>query len=255
MRLLLSVLWSILWLSSASAQTLYVAAASDLVYCLEDINQQFKRQYPQAQIKVTTGSSGNFLAQIKQNAPYEVYLSADSRYPKQLISENMADGQSFYVYAIGQIALWTNKKTIDVKQGWAVLEQTNITRVAIANPEHAPYGQAARNALQQAKLWTNIQSKLVFGENIAQTLQFAQTGNADLAIVALSLLRSPQLAGQGQFWLIPAHLYPPLEQAMVITKRGQKNPLAHQYASFIKSTSAQKIFAKYGFLPPARNLP
>ena len=105
MRLLLSVLWSILWLSSASAQTLYVAAASDLVYCLEDINQQFKRQYPQAQIKVTTGSSGNFLAQIKQNAPYEVYLSADSRYPKQLISENMADGQSFYVYAIGQIAL------------------------------------------------------------------------------------------------------------------------------------------------------
>lgn len=255
MRIVWILMLSLLMIGRASAQTLYIAAAADLVYCLEVLNRQFKQQYPQAQLKVTTGSSGHFFAQIQQDAPYEVYMSADIRYPKQLIAENVADGQSLFVYAIGQIALWTNKPQVAVSQGLSILTQTNIKRIAIANPEHAPYGQAAKAALQQAKMWQAIQPKLVLGENIAQTLQFVQTQNADVGVVALSLLRAPQLAGQGQYWLIPAHFYPPLEQAMVVTKRGKNNPLAYDYLKFIKSPSAQKILADYGFLAPTRVLP
>jgi len=255
MRILWILILSLLVMGRASAQTLYIAAAADLVYCLEVLNRQFKQQYPQAQLKVTTGSSGHFFSQIQQDAPYEVYMSADIRYPKQLIAENVADGQSLFVYAIGQIALWTNKPQVAVSQGLSILTQTHIKRIAIAHPEHAPYGQAAKAALQQAKMWQAIQPKLVLGENIAQTLQFVQTQNADVGVVALSLLRAPQLAGQGQYWLIPAHFYPPLEQAMVVTKRGQNNRLAYDYLKFIKSPPAQKILADYGFLAPTRVLP
>ncbi len=255
MRNILLIMLCFLAATRASAETLYIAAASNLVYCLEELNSQFKKQYPNLEIKVTTGASGNFFAQIQQNAPYEVYLSADVIYPQQLVDKQLADAKTLSIYARGQAVLWTNNKNIDLNQGLSVLTQTNIKRIAIANPEHAPYGQAAKAALQQAKMWQAIQPKLVLGENIAQTLQFVQTQNADVGIVALSLLRAPQLAGQGQYWLIPTHFYPPLEQAMVVTKRGKNNPLAYDYLKFIKSPPAQKILADYGFLAPTRVLP
>lgn len=255
MRNILLIMLCFLAATRASAETLYIAAASNLVYCLEELNSQFKKQYPNLEIKVTTGASGNFFAQIQQNAPYEVYLSADVIYPQQLVDKQLADAKTLSIYARGQAVLWTNNKNIDLNQGLSVLTQTNIKRIAIANPEHAPYGQAAKAALQQAKMWQAIQPKLVLGENIAQTLQFVQTQNADVGVVALSLLRAPQLAGQGQYWLIPTHFYPPLEQAMVVTKRGKNNPLAYDYLKFIKSPPAQKILADYGFLAPTKVLP
>lgn len=255
MRNILLIMLCFLAATRASAETLYIAAASNLVYCLEELNSQFKKQYPNLEIKVTTGASGNFFAQIQQNAPYEVYLSADVIYPQQLVDKQLADAKTLSIYARGQAVLWTNYKNIDLNQGLSVLTQTNIKRIAIANPEHAPYGQAAKAALQQAKMWQAIQPKLVLGENIAQTLQFVQTQNADVGVVALSLLRAPQLAGQGQYWLIPTHFYPPLEQAMVVTKRGKNNPLAYDYLKFIKSPPAQKILADYGFLAPTKVLP
>jgi molybdate transport system substrate-binding protein len=238
----------------ACADTLSIAAASDLVFCLERINALFKQQYPQVDIKVTTGSSGVFFSQIQQDAPFDVYLSADIRYPQKLIIEKKADANTLSMYAIGQIALWTNKPTVDVAQGLAVLSQPNIKRIAIANPDHAPYGQAARAVLVKQQLWDKISPKLVTGENIAQTLQFVQTLNADVGFVALSLLRAPQLAQQGRYWLIPNELYPPLEQAMVVTKRGQKNPWAYRYTQFLKSVTAQRVFSDYGFLLPTKSL-
>ena len=255
MRNILLIMLCFLAATRASAETLYIAAASNLVYCLEELNSQFKKQYPNLEIKVTTGASGNFFAQIQQNAPYEVYLSADVIFPQQLVDKQLADAKTLSIYARGQAVLWTNNKNIDLNQGLSVLTQTNIKRIAIANPEHAPYGQAAKAALQQAKMWQAIQPKLVLGENIAQTLQFVQTQNADVGVVALSLLRAPQLAGQGQYWLIPTHFYPPLEQAVVVTKRGKNNPLAYDYLKFIKSPPAQKILADYGFLAPTKVLP
>jgi molybdate transport system substrate-binding protein len=128
-----------------------------------------------------------------------------------------------------------------------------IKRIAIANPQHAPYGQAAQAALQKQRLWRQIQNKMVLGENIAQTLQFVQTHNAEVGIVALSLLRAPLLTGQGQYWLVPQHLYSPLEQAMVVTKRGQSNPWAYRYLQFLKSPSAQRTLSDYGFLSPTKS--
>ena len=250
MRLLCSIIMCLLFVGRVSADTLYVAAASDLVFCLEKLNQQFQQQYPQLQIKLATGSSGNFYAQIQQDAPFEVYLSADIRYPQKLIEQQKADANSLFVYAQGQLALWTNNPNVDVAQGLAVLSNSHIKRIAIANPDHAPYGQAARAVLVGQQLWDALNPKLVMGENIAQTLQFIQSQHADVGFVALSLLRAPQLSTQGRYWLIPQNLYPPLKQAFVVTKRGQQNPWSYRYTQFLKSRVAQKVFADYGFVLP-----
>ncbi|MBP9216743.1 MAG: molybdate ABC transporter substrate-binding protein [Agitococcus sp.] len=253
MRVIWLIMLFLLGIARVNADTLYIAAASNLVYCLEALNTQFTQQNPQLNLKVVTGSSGNLFSQIQQNAPFEVFLSADVLHPQQLVQQQQADANSLAIYSKGQIALWTNNPTIDLKKGLSVLLQPNIKRIAIANPQHAPYGQAAQAALQKQQLWQPIQSKLVLGENISQTLQFVQTGNAEVGVVALSLLRAPALAGQGQYWLIPQHLYPPLEQAMVVTKRGQANPWAYRYLQFLQSPSAQAIFSDYGFLLPAKS--
>ena len=178
MRLLCSIIMCLLFVGRVSADTLYVAAASDLVFCLEKLNHQFQQQYPQLQIKLATGSSGNFYAQIQQDAPFEVYLSADIRYPQKLIEQQKADANSLFVYAQGQLALWTNNPNVDVAQGLAVLSNSHIKRIAIANPDHAPYGQAARAVLVGQQLWDTLNPKLVMGENIAQTLQFIQSQHA-----------------------------------------------------------------------------
>ncbi len=253
MRVIWLIMLFLLGIARVNADTLYIAAASNLVYCLEALNTQFTQQNPQLNLKVVTGSSGNLFAQIQQNAPFEVFLSADVLHPQQLVQQQQADANSLAIYSKGQIALWTNNPTIDLKKGLSVLLQPNIKRIAIANPQHAPYGQAAQAALQKQGLWPSIQSKVVLGENIAQTLQFVQTRNAQVGFVALSLLRAPALAGQGQYWLIPQNLYPPLEQAMVVTKRGQSNPWAYRYLQFLQSPSAQAIFSDYGFLLPAKS--
>lgn len=254
MRLFWLILLCLLSVGRACADTLYLAAASNLIYCVEALNQQFSQQYPQVNIKVITGSSGNLFTQIQQDAPFEVFLSADVLHPQQLVQQQKADPNTLAVYSQGQLVLWTNKPTVDVAQGLAVLSQPNIKRIAIANPDHAPYGQAARAVLVKQQLWDKISPKLVTGENIAQTLQFVQTLNADVGFVALSLLRAPQLAQQGRYWLIPNELYPPLEQAMVVTKRGQKNPWAYRYTQFLKSVTAQRVFSDYGFLLPTKSL-
>jgi molybdate transport system substrate-binding protein len=253
MRVLWLIMLCFFSTTRINADTLYIAAASNLVYCLDALNQQFRQQNPQVTLKVVTGSSGNLFAQIQQNAPFEVFLSADVLHPKQLVQRQQADAHSLAVYSIGQLVLWTNKPNVDLKKGLSVLLQNDVKRIAIANPQHAPYGQAAQAALQKQRLWRQIQNKMVLGENIAQTLQFVQTDNAEVGIVALSLLRAPLLTGQGQYWLVPQHLYPPLEQAMVVTKRGQSNPWAYRYLQFLKSPSAQRTLSDYGFLSPTKS--
>ncbi len=134
-----------------------------------------------------------------------------------------------------------------------MLRNPAVRRIAIANPAHAPYGRAAREALSEAGLLPALQGKLVMGENISQTAQFVQSGNADAGIVALSLLRSPKLQGQGRYWLIPADSYTPLEQAAVITRYGAKNPVAREYMAFLKSPAARQVFIRNGFLLPGEH--
>jgi molybdate transport system substrate-binding protein len=236
----------------AETATVQVAAAADLVYCLDELTTTFHQQQPSIDLKLTTGSSGNFFTQIEQGAPFDVFLSADVGYPKKLIAEGLASADSLFVYANGKIVLWTTKPdTVSVAQGLNVLtDSQRVQKIAIANPDHAPYGRAAKAALEKAGLWPAVESRLVLGENIAQTAQFVQTGNADCGIVALSLLLGPKLKGVGTYQIIDPSLYPPLEQAVVLTQNGKANAAARTYFEFLRSPAARQVFDRYGFTIP-----
>lgn len=230
--------------------TLAIAAAADLVYCLEELNKEFARKHPGADLKVSTGSSGNFFTQIQHGAPFDVFLSADVSFPAGLVKAGFAEKKSLTTYAFGRIVLWTTRKDVDVAAGLAVVKDAKVKRFAIANPEHAPYGRAAKAALEKSGLWEAASGKLVTADNIAQTAQFVQTGNADAGIVALSLVLSPVLEKVGAWSEVPVDLYPRLEQAAVITVRGAKNPVAAAYIEFLRSAEARAIFDRYGFQLP-----
>jgi molybdate transport system substrate-binding protein len=139
------------------AQILAIAAAADLVYCLDELHTEFQKAYPRATLKVSTGSSGNFFAQIKNGAPFDVLLSADMKYPQELIKAGLADSASLTLYAIGRIVLWTIKPEIEVSRGLEILREAKIRKFAIASPEHAPYGRAAKAALEARQLWSAVQ--------------------------------------------------------------------------------------------------
>lgn len=238
----------------AQAAPLFVAAASDLAYCIDDLAAAFRKEAPEAEVKVSIGASGNFFAQIRNGAPFHVFLSADMLYPAQLAKAGAADGASLRPYAIGRIVLWTTDARFDLSQGMAVLRDPRATRIAIGNPETAPYGRAAKAALERDKLWAAVQPRLVIGENIAQAAQFVQTGNAQLGIVSLATVRSPKMAGVGRYHLIGDAGVPPIEQGAIVTSAGTKEPLAARFVRFLASPPARAILERNGFgLPPASN--
>jgi molybdate transport system substrate-binding protein len=245
------VLSCLLSLPAQAAPQLLVAAASDLAYCTDELAAAFKAEAPEAELKFSTGSSGNFFAQIRNGAPFEVFLSADVGYPAQLAKLGAADGKTLTTYAVGQLALWTVDEQVDLSHGLAVLREPRTGRVAIANPATAPYGRAARALLERNGLWIAVQPKLVIGENIAQTAQFVQSGNAQLGIVSVSLLRSPRLAGVGRYMLLPDG-DGPIEQAAIVTAAGRNNPLAARFVRFLASPAAHAIFERHGFALPRK---
>jgi molybdate transport system substrate-binding protein len=186
----------LLWLPAQAAPLpqLLIAAASDLAYCTDELAAAFHAEAPGAELKFSTGSSGNFFAQIRNGAPFDVFLSADTGYPAQLSRLGAADGKTLAIYAIGQLALWTLDDRVDLAHGLSVLRAPGRGRLAIANPATAPYGRAARALLERDGLWDALQPRLVIGENIAQAAQFVQSGNAQLGMVSLSLPSSPGTA-------------------------------------------------------------
>lgn len=241
--------WLLIPTPGRCAETVAIAAASDLVFCLEDLNRQYTNLHPGVALKTSTGSSGNFYAQIRNGAPFDLFLSADLSYPKELIKAGAAEESSLFQYAVGRLALWTVNTNLAgaLTNGLRALRGPEFKRVAIANPEHAPYGRAAREALRHAGLWDAVQPRLVLGENISQTAQFVQTGNADAGIVALSLALSPRLTNVGRWVEVPSHTYAPLEQGAVLTRRGKDNGAARSYLKFLQSRAAREIFDRYGF--------
>ena len=241
-------------LKPALAATVTIAAAADLTYCIQELDQKYRHNHPDAELKVSTGSSGNFYTQIQPGAPFDVFLSADTSFPKKLVGQGLADNSTLTVYAVGRLALWTTKpQTISLDKGIEVVRDPAVKRIAIANPEFAPYGRAAKAALETAGLWNKIQNRIVMGENISQTAQFVQSGNADVGFVALSLLYTPALRNVGHYVQVDPKLYPPLQQALVLTKTGAGNPAAKDYLQFLNSSDARAIFDRYGFeLPLAK---
>jgi len=236
----------------ALARPLLVAAASDLGYCIDELVGAYRKTAPDAEPKVSLGASGNFFAQIRNGAPFEVFLSADMDYPRQLAKLGAADGGTLATYAIGRIALWSLDPQVDPNRGLAALvADERVKRFAIANPVTAPYGRAAKAALERDGLWNKVQDKLVIGENIAQTAQFVQTGNAQAGIISFATLHSTKLKGVGRYALVPATGLPPIEQGAILTRAGAANPDAAGFIRFLRSPEARAILARNGFSLPA----
>lgn len=245
-RTLLAVLYLAATVS-AEPSKLAITAAADLKFCLDLLVQDFKKSRPEADIQVTYGSSGKAFTQLKQGAPFDLYFSADVEYPNKLVEAGLTAGKP-RLYALGRIVLWSageDASKLDIRD----LGDSRFTKIAIANPLHAPYGKRAEEALRRAGIWENVRSRLVLGENIAQAAQFVQSGSAPVGILALSLVKSPAFAGQGCS-LIPDSLHSPLEQALVVLKRAEKNPLAVEFVDYLFQPQARRIFERYGFALP-----
>ncbi|PPC97053.1 molybdate ABC transporter substrate-binding protein [Methylotenera mobilis] len=233
---------------SAYAEKINIAAAADLKFAMDEIVAKFREVNAKDDVDVIYGSSGKFYTQIQQGAPYDLYFSADIAFPRELAKSGFSFSEVI-PYAFGRIVLWSatmeaNKMSLDS------LTSSKISHIAIANPKHAPYGKRAEEALRASRLWERVEPKLVYGENIAHTAQFVQTGNAQVGIIALSLALNPALANKGGYWLIPDTLHAPLEQAFIITKRAQGNDLAKKFADYMRSSATRTIMTKYGFVLP-----
>jgi molybdate transport system substrate-binding protein len=232
------------------AQDLSIAAAADLQFAFKDVAARFEKQTGHP-VQVTFGSSGNFFAQIQNGAPFDLFFSADSDYPKKLEAAGLTEPGSFYSYAVGKIVLWAPKgAAFDVSRGLRILLDPSIKKIAIANPEHAPYGRAAVAALKHENLYDQVSSKFVIGENISQTATFVASGNADVGIIALSLALSPTMQNDGKYEEVPPADYPPLEQAAVILKSSKQKETGHEFIAFLKSPATTEIMRQYGFAVP-----
>ena len=230
------------------AEQIRVAAAADLRFALDEIVSLFRKAHPADSIEVSYGSSGKFYAQILNGAPFDLFFSADLELPEKLVQAGLA-GPEVRPYALGRIVVWRPGSGAP-PLALADLAQPEIRRIAIANPRHAPYGMRAVEALKAAQVWEALESRLVLGENIAQTAQFVQTGNADVGIIALSLALAPAFAGTGSYTLIPAELHQPLRQGFVIIKRAESNALAGAFAVFFAGSDVRQIMSRYGFSIP-----
>jgi molybdate transport system substrate-binding protein len=244
------LVWLLLTCGSASAQGLAVAAASDLQTALPEIVAEFEKETGQP-VRLTFGSSGNFFTQIDNGAPFDVFLSADIDYPRRLERAGRADPGSLYEYATGRLVLWTRTDSgIEVRRGLGVLADARVRRIAIANPEHAPYGRAAVAALRHEGVYERVREKFVFGENISQAAQFAQSGGADVGLLALALALSPALKGSGIYVDIPVSWHPPIQQAAIVLASSRQKPLARQFIEYLKKPDGKRILQSYGFAVP-----
>lgn len=223
------------------AETLQVAVASNFTAPMKALAPLFEKETGDT-LKLSFGSSGKFFAQIQHGAPFDVFLSADEKKPLALIDKGLATADSKVIYANGALALWSAQlpSVLPVKD---VL--SNASHIAIANPKLAPYGQAAKETLQQLGLWETTQSKLVQGENISQTYQFVYTQNAELGFVALSQVLAGDI--KGTYWLVPAEDHQPIKQAAVFITASQHDALAKRFMAFLMRSDIQEKIATFGY--------
>ena len=236
---------------SLAAQSISVAAAADLNFALNELAQKFQTSSG-TRVTLSFGASGNLFSQIQAGAPFDIFFSADEEYPRKLVSAGALDADSVRTYAVGHLVLWVpNSVPLDPNSlQMPLLARPEIARIAIANPQHAPYGRAAMAALEHYGLKDKLSGKLVFGESVSQAAQFVQSGNAQAGLIALSLARSPAMVNAGKYWEIPQDAYPELRQAVGITSRSSNKKAAQTFLDFVSSTEGAATLRKYGLTPP-----
>jgi molybdate transport system substrate-binding protein len=232
----------------SSAQSITVAAAADLTSALTELVANYQKQTGQ-EVKLSFGASGNLTSQIQNGAPFDLFFSADEDYPKKLIDGGLADRGSLYRYAVGRLVLWVPaSSTLDIEhRGLQVLIDPSVTKIAIANPQHAPYGRAAEAALRHVGIYDKVSSKLVLGENVAQAAQFVESGNAQVGLVALSHAIAPQMVDKGRYWLVPLDDYPTLNQALVILSKSSNKKQAQAFLDYVRTPEVTTLMGRYGF--------
>src|SRR5882762_2334133 len=243
---------------ACAATTLYaqrpairVAAAADLQSVMPGIAKAFEDRTG-THVDVSYGSSGNFFAQIQNGAPFDLFFSADDEFPLRLIQSGRAEPRSAVIYGVGSLVLWmpAKAKCDPQVEKWSCLQKPEVSKIAIANPAHAPYGRAAVAALQSVYLYEQVRSKLVFGESVAQAAQFVQSGNAQAGILAHSQTLLPPMR-EGKYWEIPRDSYPRIAQTVVVLKSAHGKSAAEPFVKFIVEGPGRELLQEAGFQPPA----
>ena len=227
-----------------------MAAAADLQFAMQDIAARFQKETGKS-VKVIYGSSGNFFQQLQNGAPFDLFFSANLDFAKKLEAAGLTEPGSYYQYASGKIVIWVpNGSKLDLSSGLQALLDPSIKKIAVANPQHAPYGQAAVAAMQKENVYEKVKNKLVLGENISEATSFVVSGAADVGIVALSLALSPNMKDKGRYVEVPSADYPPIEQACVILGSSKNKETVRQFLAFFKTAATSQVLSSYGFDVP-----
>lgn len=235
---------------TALAEPIRVAAAADLMLAFEELGKAFAKQTGR-RVTFSFGSTGLLAKQVREGAPFDVFAAANVSYVDEVVSAGACDGATKTPYARGRIAIWTKRGGIVPPARVEDLADPRFTRVAIANPEHAPYGQAAKQALQKTGAWSKVGARLVLGENVRQTLQFAETGNVEAAIVALALVVNDK---DNDWLLVDESLHRPIDQALVVCAKGARREGGEAFARFVSSEQGRAVMRRFGFLLPGEML-
>ena len=232
-------------------EPLRIAAAADLALAFGEIKTDFEKKSGK-KVEMSFGSTGLLAKQIAEGGPFDVFAAANVSFVDDVVKAKACDESTKALYARGRIVFWAKDASL-LPKDLGALTDARYAKIAIANPEHAPYGRAAQQAMTKVGVWKNVESRMVHGENVQQTQVYARTGNADVAIVALSLA----VASDGAYVLIPAELHEPLDQALVICHGGirTKTNEAHAFVDYVGSAEGRAVMRKYGFLLPGEALP
>ena len=249
----LPVIFAAMTFTGALAEEITVAAAADLNYALSELAGRFEASTGN-KVKLSFGASGNLFSQIQSGAPFDLFFSADEDYPKKLASAGIVDASSLRIYALGHLVLSvpSNSPFDPEKMQIGLLTQPSVTKIAIANPQHAPYGRAAMAALEHYGLRDKVADKLVIGENVSQAAQFVQSGNAQAGLIAMSLAKSPAMESAGRFWALPPDSYPELKQAVAVVSASKHKAAAQAFLDFVLSPDGAATLRKFGLTPPTK---
>ena len=238
--------------TSTPRATVRLAAAADLQFALDEVKTELAKSRPDIKLAITYGSSGTFFQQLSNGAPFDLFLSADLKYPRDLAKAGLAEPGDVFGYAVGRLVVWAPAGSpVDPTLGLAALTETAARKVSIANPEHAPYGKAAVAAMKTAGVYDAVKGKLVLGENVAQAAEFVQSGNAQVGVIALSLAVSPQMKDRGRYAEVPLDSYPRIDQGGVVLSAAKDPAAARAVKDFLLSAQGRATLKRYGFFSPS----